>query len=115
MKNHIEMERSYITEAAFKAQIRNTLKKNGLETWASYITKELGHTRTTTKMGDWNETEDYTEFYKEVEGEFQMYLRPTEKGIENGFTGYNFNYEFHMEDDKVGHGYFFVVNSMVEY
>lgn len=112
MANVYEMQRYGVTESAFKAQIRYYLKKHGLEGWVDYITKELGNT---VGHSGWNKTDLFTEYNKEAYGEFQMYLKPTAKGVEEGFIGYNFVYEFQedYDDDKTGYGYFYIVDSMM--
>lgn len=106
----IEIMRHGVTESSFKAQIRYYMKKEGLEDWLCYVTKELGNT---TGHSGWNMTELFTEYNKETVGDFQMYLKPTAKGFEEGLTGYNFNYEFNYDDDKTGYGYFYMVDTMV--
>lgn len=111
MKNTFEMQRYGVTESAFKAQIRYYMKKHGLDSWIDYITPELGHT---TGHSGWNKTELFSEYNKEAVGDYQMYLKPTEEGFANGYTGYNFIYEFHYDDDKTGYGYFYIVDSFVK-
>ena len=108
----IEIMRHGVTESSFKAQIRYYMKKKDLEDWLCYVTKELGNT--TGYNGGWHKTELFAEYNKETVGDFQMYLKPTAKGFEEGLIGYNFIYEFHYNDDNTGYGYFYMVDTIVE-
>lgn len=104
--NGLEISRHNITEAQFRAYVRNCLKEHPLEDWREWITPEIGHgnVKAHTTRHDWGATETN----EDINGHFQTFLRQ-----DDGYS-YNLIYEFSEDsEDGKGSGYCFIYDSMV--
>lgn len=99
-----EVQRHGVTEAQFRAYVRNCLKGHPLEGWRDSITPDLGH-------GDWEYRESIhedgaREINVDKNGKYQTYL------LEPNGNCYNFIFEFDpYDDDGHGSGYCYIFDN----
>lgn len=101
-KYKIECDRANITPKAFWAYCKKQCEKHGasIDDWAdfgSWTDENACTPYTKSNHDDWDEPQ--TEIYKVMPYDVQMFLEGS----------YNFIMEFDFDDEKRGHGYFFLV------
>lgn len=101
----LEITRHNITEAQFRAYVRNCLKGHPLEDWRDWITPEIGHgnVKARTTRHDWGADETY----EDIDGRYHTYLR-----CDDG-SRHNLIFEFSEEEDGKGTGYCYIYDSIV--
>ena len=103
-----EIQSSYVTKAKFSAACRAALRKNNLEAWVGHITRDIAEKDGLVTRSPATAEKPYHELVSEGLGYVQYYFRPTAEGRAQGYTGYNFIYDFTWDTETEGHGYLYV-------